>query len=215
MNIEILTFIVIHNKILPMRLEELLNKIDNLVDEANKIGHKEPTAMHLATVNNEGITHGRIVLYKGIKDNNIMFVTNYHSQKANDMKENENIALTFYWELLKKQIRVNGIAKKASAEISDEYFAQRSFQSQVGAIISKQSNKLESHDEFMKKVQNYAKEHEEQKEGQKLKRPDNWGAYLVTPKEIEFWHEYDFRLHKRELYSISEDGNWNKEFLYP
>ena len=155
-----------------MELEKLLNKIDELVIDASRAGHKEPTAMHLATANNEGITHGRIVLYKGIKNNHIMFVTNYHSQKANDMKENENIALTFYWELLKKQIRVNGIAKKANAEISDEYFANRSFQSQVGAIISNQSQRLESHDEFMKEVEDFAKKHE----GQKLKRPDNWGG---------------------------------------
>ena len=69
---------------------------------------KEPNAMTLATVSAEGRPSARVVLLKEVSDSGFVFYTNYTSRKARELETNPLCALTFWWELLEKQVRVEG-----------------------------------------------------------------------------------------------------------
>ena len=71
--------------------------------------------------------HGRIVLLKGIEENQFVFYTNYKSSKGLEIANNPNVSLVFYWKELERQVRIEGKATKVSAEQNDEYFNSRPY----------------------------------------------------------------------------------------
>jgi pyridoxamine 5'-phosphate oxidase len=48
-----------------------------------------------------------------------------------------------------------------------------------------------------------------------IKRPENWGGYVVKPFSLEFWQGRPNRLHDRIRYTLREDSHWKIERLAP
>src|SRR5215469_7873310 len=82
----------------------------------------EVNAMTLATATRDGKPSARIVLLKSFDKNGFVFFTNYESQKGEEMEENANAALVFFWKEIERQVRIEGAVEKTSAQESDEYF---------------------------------------------------------------------------------------------
>jgi pyridoxamine 5'-phosphate oxidase len=154
----------------------------------------EPNAMVLATVDKAGAVTTRSVLLKGIDQRGLSFYTNYNSRKAQAIAANSAVSVTFPWYPLHRQITVVGTATKLSAAESAEYFYSRPHKSQLGAIVSAQSEVIESRailEATMAELEsNYP-------EGSKIPMPDNWGGYLIEVDSMEFWQGRQSRLHDR------------------
>lgn len=170
----------------------------------------EPNAMNLATINN-GKVSSRIVLLKGVEEGAFLFYTNYESEKGQQIAQNANVALNFFWPELERQIRIEGKAEKVAAEISDKYFKSRPRGSQIGAWVSPQSQKIGSRTILEQRLA----EIEKKFEGKEVERPAHWGGYAVQPERIEFWQGRSSRLHDRLSYSKTESGEWKIERLAP
>lgn len=168
----------------------------------------EAYAMNLATIEKDGFPRTRIVLLREFNENGFVFYTNYNSQKGESIQRNPNVCLSFFWDKLEQQIIIKGIAKKLSPEKSDEYFYKRPAGSQIGAIVSPQSSVIEFDENLDKKAELLKAELKE------IKRPKNWGGYIVKPVEFEFWQGRPSRLHHRLRYRF-ENGDWTKERLAP
>src|SRR5258708_7685734 len=93
--------------------------------EADTVGVEEPAAMTLATATPEGIPSARMVLLRGFDERGFVFHTNYDSRKAKELVANPRAALIFYWDPLRRQIRVEGSVERLSSEESDAYFQCR------------------------------------------------------------------------------------------
>ena len=189
-----------------LRVAEILNKAmtRNLVDW---------NAMNIATVSSEGQPSSRMVLLKKIDDRGFVFYSNFNSQKGQEIELNNLVALNFWWRELKEQIRVEGFIEKLSSEESDEYFNSRPLQSRVAAIVSKQSETIESYEKLNEEIQNLTKKFEET-EKQPV-RPEHCGLYLINPSAIEIWKEGDFRTHLREKFTKKDKNKWESCFLSP
>lgn len=170
----------------------------------------EPTAMHLATVDAEGMPSSRVVLLKAADAEGFTFFTNYQSVKGRALAENPQAALNFYWMPLKKQIRVEGHVVKTDAAASDAYFSSRSRDSQLGAHASAQSEVMAEYDVLVKRFEAVRAAYE----GKPIPRPAHWGGYLLTPRRIEFWEERPHRLHNRYAF-VRENGVWVRQQLNP
>jgi pyridoxamine 5'-phosphate oxidase len=179
-------------------------------DEVIGSGLHEPNAMFLTT-ESDGRPSGRIVLLKGLDDKGFMFFTNYASKKGMEMQANPQVALTFFWKELERQVRIEGKIEKTTAEESDIYFASRPRGSQIGAWVSDQSDVIESREYLEDKY----KALEEQFAGQTVPRPPYWGGYSVIPDYIEFWQGRPSRLHDRLAYTKQLTGTWKIERLSP
>jgi pyridoxamine 5'-phosphate oxidase len=180
-------------------------------DEAIKSEIAEPTAMHLATVAADGRPSSRVVLLKGIENNQFVFYTNYQSQKGTDLAENPGCALTFFWPDVERQIRIEGIAERVTAITSDSYFKSRPRGSQVGAWASPQSSIIKDR----KILEDRVAEIEKKFAGMTtLPRPNQWGGFGVEPFKIEFWQGRSSRLHDRILYT-KVDQEWKINRLAP
>ena len=179
-------------------------------DEAISSELLEPNAFVLSTVSNEGKPSSRIVLLKGL-DDGFKFYTNYLSRKGTELIENSNACITFFWAELERQVRIEGLMEKVSAEESDEYFQSRPRGSQIGAWTSNQSMVIENR-EILEDREKYLIT----KFGDNLiPRPPHWGGYRLVPTYIEFWQGRPSRLHDRIAYTSSENGEWKIERLSP
>ncbi len=165
-------------------------------------GVKEPNAFSLATSNKNGKPQNRIVLVKEIRENGIVFYTNYDSQKGEQIAENPFVSACFFWQELSIQIRIEGKCKKLPAKESDNYFQKRPFESRVGAATSPQSKIIPSREWLKLKWEKNLKEFTDP-----FERPKNWGGYLIEAQRVEFWQGKPNRLHDRFQYEKKE-SNW-------
>ncbi len=166
----------------------------------------DPTAMTLATVSGSGKPSARIVLLKAFDNTSFIFFTNYQSSKGQHIKFNPHVALLFYWASLERQVRIEGIIEKISAEQSSAYFDKRPLDSRIGAIASAQSKIIESRLVLEKQV-NILK--------QRYKTespicPPNWGGYAVKATYFEFWQGRKNRLHDRICFKKSRQNETKK-----
>lgn len=178
------------------------------LDEAIRLQAPEPTAMSLSTVNKTGMPSSRIVLLKGFDDDGVQFYTNYSSHKGQDLAQNPQACLLFFWPTLQRQIRIEGTVKKMSAKQSADYFHSRPLASRISAIASPQSQPTT-------RVQLEQRTDELKAEfGDNPPCPDFWGGYYLQPERIEFWQGRTCRLHDRYLYTL-KDNNWQIQRLAP
>jgi pyridoxamine 5'-phosphate oxidase len=187
-----------------------LSVFESWFAEASALDPRFADAMTLATASAEGRPSARTVLYKGLSDGALCFVSNYGSSKAQELEQNPRAALVFFWAGLNRQVRFEGRVERASTAWSDRYFAARARSSQIGAWASAQSQVIASRDVLEARII----EAEARFADQPVPRPAFWGGYRLLPERIEFWLGQNARLHDRYSYRVAPSG-WNVERLSP
>ena len=180
-------------------------------DQALSTEILEPNAMTVATTNTEGQPSARMVLLKDFDERGFVFYTNYNSHKAQELAENPQAALVFWWAELQRQVRICGRVEKVSEVESDKYFYSRPFNSRLGAWASNQSEVIENREVLEKQLEDLQQEYY----NKDVPRPSHWGGIRVIPTEIEFWQGRSSRLHDRLVYRRIEDDSWKIERLSP
>jgi pyridoxamine 5'-phosphate oxidase len=170
----------------------------------------EPNAMTVSTATKDGKPSARILLLRNFNEKGFVFYTNYTSRKGVEIGLNPYCALLFFWPELERQVRIEGILQKQTAEESDLYFNTRPRGSKLGAWTSEQSKVIESRDVLEKEYQKLS----ENFPGENIPRPANWGGFILKPLSIEFWQGRPSRLHDRIIYT-QENQIWKIERLAP
>lgn len=179
------------------------------LDDAIKAEIKEPNAFVLSTVNNAQ-PDSRVLLLRDAREEGLEFYTNYSSKKGQDLTHNNLVSINFLWVDLGRQVRIHAKVERLATHLSDEYFASRPRESQIGAWASNQSHKLKSRESLEERIA----EIEKKFKGEKVPRPDFWGGYLAVPFYYEFWQGRASRLHDRIVYE-QEGGDWQIKRLFP
>lgn len=176
---------------------------------ASGVSEQDATSMTLATASIDGHPSARIVLLKSFDDGGFVFYTNYLSRKANELDENPQASLLFYWSSFWRQVRIDGTVEKVSAAESEAYFQSRPLGSKLGAWASNQSTVIAGRESLEGRFAEF-----EKRFGADVPRPPHWGGYRLKPTAIEFWQGRDNRLHDRLLYRL-QNGGWVIERLAP
>lgn len=170
----------------------------------------DPSAMTIATVDSHGRPSQRVVLLKGHDSNGLRFYTNKNSNKGRDLALNPNISVHFSWLPLERQVHIQGQVEPLSDEQNDRYFNSRPKASQVGALISQQSQPIDGREVLDQQFDQLMAKYQDQK----VPRPEHWGGYLIKPTWFEFWQGGRNRLHDRLVYQ-AHNGQWQLQRLQP
>nr|AAH99324.1 MGC84800 protein [Xenopus laevis] len=161
---------------------------------------EEPNAMCLATATRDGRPSARMVLLKGFGPDGFRFYTNRESRKGLDLETNPVASLLFYWEPFNRQVRVEGSVERLSEDETEKYFHSRPKSSQIGAVVSKQSQVIPDREYLRQKNAELEAEYKDKE----VPKPPEWGGYIVRPSVIEFWQGQTNRLHDRIVFHKQE-----------
>jgi len=171
----------------------------------------EANAMTLATASTNGRPSARTVLLKGFDERGFVFYTNYLSRKGRELGKNPLATLLFFWPSLERQVCIEGTVEKVSREESEKYFYTRPKGSQIGALVSPQSQEIDSREVLEKKWTDLEKVYADED----VPKPAHWGGYIVKPRLIEFWQGRPSRLHDRIVYKRADKNDWKIVRLAP
>ncbi len=182
-----------------------------LADADEYVETPNQNAVVLATTGTDGQPSARMMLLKGLDERGAVIYTNLQSRKAEQMAENPKVALLLHWDVLGRQVRIEGSVSPVSEAEADAYFKSRAWGSRIGAIASDQSRPLGSRDELAARVVEIAMQYPL---GSDVPRPSHWSGLRVSLDCVELWQEADDRLHDRIVYTPSGSG-WTTERLWP
>lgn len=169
----------------------------------------EPSAFVLSTVDGSGHPSARIVNLRDMDRDGFIIGSNSESRKGLDMEDNKNVAMTFYWREVGRQIRITGQVEIASERKNRADFIKRNDTSKALSIIAKQSGVLGSLDELDREMEEAMEWVENDKEAYKT-----WTLYKVKPAEIEFFQARKNLAHIRLKYERTNEF-WHKSLLWP
>jgi pyridoxamine 5'-phosphate oxidase len=170
----------------------------------------EPNAMVLTTATAAGRTSARTVLLKAYDERGLVFFTNRESLKGRELAENPWGTVVLPWHELQRQVIAGGAVALLTDAESDDYFATRPRDAQLGAWASHQSTVIPDRAALEAALAVV----EARFEGRPVPRPVTWGGYRLVPAEVEFWQGRSARLHDRLRFRRT-DGGWVVERLSP
>lgn len=189
--------------------EDPVAAFERWLQQAFDAGLSEAHAMTVATADADRSPSARTVLLKGVEQGDFVFATNYLSRKGRELEANDRVALLFFWQPLERQVRIEGRARRAEAELSDRIFDARPEDSRIGAWASAQSREIAG-----RAALDAAYDAAAGRLTTGVPRPEHWGAYRIRPERIEFWQGGARRLHDRIVFEREGEG-WTTRRLAP
>jgi pyridoxamine 5'-phosphate oxidase len=185
-------------------------QFDHWFGTARRSGIYLPEAFTLATATPDGKPSARMMLLKGTDADGFVFFTNFESRKGGELESNARAAMVFHWNILMRQVRVEGAIEKAGDEASYAYFKTRGTGSRIGAWASPQSRTIPNRGALEERVREATRRFA----GQDIPLPPFWGGFRLKPERVEFWQGRPDRLHDRICYARTR-GGWERTRLAP
>ncbi|MEH7225409.1 pyridoxal 5'-phosphate synthase [Bacillus sp. JJ1566] len=172
-------------------------------------GEHEPHAMTLSTTDHNGFPDARVLIIKDVDQHGWYFASSSKSEKGRQIAVNPSVALTFYWSLIGRQVRIRGKVVEMNKDLSAKDFLRRGALARAVALLGKQSSILNEQTEFEEALNNEMK---------KIRQNPTiifpyWTLYRVDPIEVEYWQADEDRKHTRVKYRL-EGNKWKKGLLW-
>lgn len=187
-----------------------MRQLQAWLDDARSAGVLEPKAMTLATATPDGVPSARMVLLRGLDERGLVFYTHYDSPKGRDLTANPYAAALFYWDALRRQVRVTGTVSRLERAESEVYFATRPVGHRLSAWASPQSQPIPDRTFLEDRLREATARF-----GDDVPLPPYWGGFRLAPAVFEFWQSGEHRLHDRFRYIRLDGGGWEIERLAP
>jgi pyridoxamine 5'-phosphate oxidase len=163
----------------------------------------------LATVDAEGRPDSRSVLLSEFNEGGFFVHTDARSRKVADVAAHPEVAFSIAWPADLRQLTVQGVARRASAEEKSVAYARRSRYLQVLAWLNSPEFALLS---SVEREEEWAAFDAAHPEGT-LTPPDTWFGFVIEPTRITFWNGSPLTASRRTEYRRAADGTWSTTIL--
>jgi pyridoxamine 5'-phosphate oxidase len=173
-------------------------------------GVRDPHAMTLSTIDEDGHPNSRVLLLKGLSGGRWQFATSRNSRKGHELASTPWAAANFYWREIGRQVRASGRVLSGTPEESARDFLARGTDSRAESLIGNQSSVLADPAELDGALDDARARVAEDPS----LVPEHWTLYHLIPDEVEFWQADRARRHVRLRYKL-RDQRWARELLWP
>jgi pyridoxamine 5'-phosphate oxidase len=174
-------------------------------------GVREPHAMTVSTIGSHSTPDARMLILKNVDARGWQFAAHADSPKGRDLAATPTAALTFYWPLQARQIRVRGPVAPEPAERSAADFQARPAGSRAEASLGRQSQTLPDRDD-LETATKQALATIEATPGYVV---PEWTLFTLDATTVEFWQGDKARKHTRLRYTATGNDLWTREELWP
>ncbi|KAF1006066.1 MAG: Pyridoxine/pyridoxamine 5'-phosphate oxidase [Burkholderia gladioli] len=168
--------------------------------------------MTLSTVDAQGWPDARVLILKNLDARGWHFAVKAGSPKVDQIEHTPQVALTFYWPQLGRQVRLRGPATALPPAECAADFLDRPAGARVNALASRQSEVLQDPADLERaqaEASAFVAAHPQH-------AAPGWRVYAVAPTAAEFWQGAADRNHQRLRYRLADDGTaWLRERLWP
>ncbi|NNE27238.1 MAG: pyridoxamine 5'-phosphate oxidase [Saprospiraceae bacterium] len=191
-------------------LPDIILRFNSWFDAAQSIeANSVPGACCLSTNGLDGVPNARFVSLKETTAEGWIITGNMASLKGKEVRANNKVALSFWWDKSQRQVRIQGHAEIVSKDEADRYFKHRKPESRLVSTVFTQGSKISSYQQVEQQYRTAIQTIPDQ-----IDRPDHWSAILIRPIRVEFMEFKPNRLHDRQLH-ILQNGQWVVQQLQP
>jgi pyridoxamine 5'-phosphate oxidase len=152
----------------------------------------------------------RSVLLTDLDERGWQFATHASSPKGRALAAHPFAALTFFWPVLARQVRLAGPVQVLSTDAAARDFRERSETSRASLLVGRQSEPIERPEDYRAAF--------ERARTALRNNPDlvdaDWAAYALAPERVEFWQGSTTGPQTRVLYRRLGQS-WAASSLYP
>jgi pyridoxamine 5'-phosphate oxidase len=170
--------------------------------------HARPL-MSLATVDVEGRPDARSVLLSEFDRSGFFVHTDSRSRKVADIEAHPEVAFSIAWATELRQLTVQGVGRRASADEEATAYARRSRYLQLLAWLNTPEFALLPMSE---REQVWAAFDATHPDGT-LTPPATWLGFVIEPTRLTFWEGTPLTASRRTEYRRAADGTWNTATL--
>jgi pyridoxamine 5'-phosphate oxidase len=163
----------------------------------------------LATVDAEGRPDSRTVLLSEFDEGGFFVHTDARSRKVADVSAHPEVAFSIAWPADLRQLTVQGVARRASADEERVAYTRRSRYLQLLAWLNSPEFALLPTVEREEEWAAFDTAHPEDT----LTPPDTWLGFVIEPTRITFWNGSPITASRRTEYRRAVDGAWNTATL--
>ncbi|KAG5874409.1 hypothetical protein JTB14_033166 [Gonioctena quinquepunctata] len=187
----------------------------HLFDKWFKLAENDPNAvkaniMCLATATKSGLPSARFMTLTEYSKEGFLFLMHYGSRKGEELGENPNAAIVFYWDHCNRSVRIEGTVGRVRCYKSEEYFRNIPYDSQIASLLCEQTEQILDISSLECKEKKMRKKYPPGK----VPRPPNWGGYILKPHTIEFWQGHGNMLHERLRFRRPRKGEPDGHFTH-
>lgn len=187
--------------------------LEKWIKEEKDNGAPNPQQAILSTATKGGMPHSRVVAIREITSQGILFFTQKGTRKVTEIAENPRVSLTFWFELMQREVIIEAIIEALSEEENKKYWSTypRIAQIRFLAYAPTSSQPIDS-----KQILEYKKSVIEQEyRDQELPYTPLYCGYRIIPTKFTFYQYRTDELSDVSQYVLQENNQWQKQVISP
>lgn len=186
-----------------LRYREAMEMLLEWVREAETRGEPEANTAALATADSDARPSVRTVYLQFAEDGAPVFFVNRKSGKGQQLEANPRASLCLFWQLLRRQIILEGEVRLLDKAEAEALWHQRPRESALAAWVSQQELSEGDTERLKRDLQKTKRAFG----FEIIARPDHWVGYRMSPDRLVFWNKNWGRAGRR-LYMRDSGGVW-------
>lgn len=108
-----------------------IKKLDRWIQDEREEGAPNPQQAVLSTADIHGVPHSRVVAIREITSQGLLFFTQRNTRKVTEMNLNPSVSLTFWFELLLREVIIEGMIETLSEAENEHYWQSYPREAQI------------------------------------------------------------------------------------
>jgi pyridoxamine 5'-phosphate oxidase len=189
-----------------------LDQLKQWIDEEKSKGAPNPQQGILSTATKDGIPHSRVVAIREISAQGLVFFTQKGTRKVKEIAENPSVSLTFWFELMQREVIIEALIEALSDSENKEYWSTypRVAQLRFLAYAPTSGQAIDSKQTLEEKKTSLENEYKDKS----LPFTTLYCGYRIVPKQLTFYSYRTDELSDVLQYTL-QNAQWCRQIMSP